>query len=98
MLDLTRVWAGPLATRIMGDFGAEVIKISDPRVPLDRLSGTNNKLNRNKVNLALRLDHEEGRELFLELGGDVGRGGRELPSEGDAQLRSDVRAAAGGAT
>ena len=67
VLDLTCVWAGPLATRIMGDFGAEVIKISDPRVPLDRLSGTNNKLNRNKVNLALRLDHEEGRELFLEL-------------------------------
>ena len=67
VLDLTRVWAGPLATRILGDFGAEVIKISDPRVPLDRLSGTNNKLNRNKVNVALRLDHEEGRELFLEL-------------------------------
>ena len=67
VLDLTRVWAGPLTTRILGDFGAEVIKISDPRVPLDRLSGTNNKLNRSKVNLALRLDHEEGRELFLEL-------------------------------
>ena len=67
VLDLTRVWAGPLATRILGDFGAEAIKISDPRVPLDRLSGTNNKLNRNKVNLALRLDREEGRELFLEL-------------------------------
>ena len=67
ILDLTRVWAGPLATRILGDFGAEVIKISDPRVPIDRLGGTNNKLNRNKTNLALRLDHEGGRELFLEL-------------------------------
>ena len=67
VLDLTRVWAGPLATRILGDYGAEVIKISDPRVPIDRLSGTNNKLNRNKTNLALRLDHEAGRELFLDL-------------------------------
>ena len=67
VLDLTRVWAGPLATRVLGDFGAEVIKISDPRVPLDRTSGTNNKLNRNKVNLALRLDHEEGRAMFLDL-------------------------------
>ena len=65
--DLTRVWAGPLATRMLGDFGAEVIKISDPRVPLDRLGGTNNKLNRNKPSLALRLDQEEGREIFLEL-------------------------------
>ena len=67
ILDLTRVWAGPLATRILGDFGAEVIKISDPRVPIDRMGGTNNKLNRNKPNLALRLDHQSGRETFLEL-------------------------------
>ena len=67
ILDLTRVWAGPLATRILGDFGADVIKISDPRVPIDRLGGTNNKLNRNKPNLALRLDHDSGRDAFLEL-------------------------------
>ena len=67
VLDLTRVWAGPLATRILGDFGAEVVKISDPRVPLDRLNGTNNKLNRNKPSVALRLDQEEGREIFREL-------------------------------
>ena len=56
-----------LATRILGDFGAEVIKISDPRVPIDRLGGTNNKLNRNKPNMALRLDHDGGRDTFVEL-------------------------------
>ena len=67
ILDLTRVWSGPIATRILADFGAEVIKISDPRAPLDRVNGTNNKLNRNKSNLALRLDHDEGRRMFLDL-------------------------------
>ncbi len=27
ILDLTRIWSGPLATRILGDLGAEIIKI-----------------------------------------------------------------------
>jgi len=67
ILDLTRVWAGPLATRIFGDFGAEVIKISDPRVSLLSGNGLNNKLNRNKKNIGLRLDIESGRKVFLEL-------------------------------
>ena len=67
VLDLTRVWAGPLATRIYGDYGAEVIKVSDPRVPLVTENGLNSKLNRNKRNIGLRLDKSEGRDIFLEL-------------------------------
>lgn len=67
ILDLTRVWAGPLATRILGDFGAEIIKIGDPRRPINTSSGVSNKLNRNKLNLALRLDVTAGREIFLDL-------------------------------
>ena len=67
ILDLTRVWAGPLATRIFGDYGAEVIKITDPRAPLVMDNGLNNKLNRNKKNIGLRLDEAEGHEIFMEL-------------------------------
>ena len=67
VLDLTRVWAGPLATRIYGDYGASVLKISDPRVPLVSPNGLNSKLNRNKKNIGLRLDKTDGRNIFLEL-------------------------------
>ena len=67
VVDLTRVWAGPLSTRMLGDFGAHVIKISDPRGPLDRTSGISNKLNRNKASIALRLDQKEGHDAFLDL-------------------------------
>ena len=67
VLDLTRVWAGPLGTRVLADFGADVIKISDPRTLLDSSARVNNKLNRNKRNIGIRLDKKEGREIFLRL-------------------------------
>ena len=67
VIDLTRVWAGPLVARILADFGAHVIKVSDPRVPVDRTRGVDNKHNRNKDSLALRLDLPEGRDAFLDL-------------------------------
>ena len=67
VIDLTRVWAGPLVARILADFGAHVVKVSDPRIPIDRTRGVDNKHNRNKDSLALRLDMPEGRDAFLEL-------------------------------
>lgn len=67
VLDLTRVWAGPLVGRILADFGAHVIRVSDPRIPQDRTIGTNNKLGRNKDHIALRLDMADGRNAFLDL-------------------------------
>ena len=67
VVDLTRVWAGPLATRVLGDFGAHIIKVSDPRIPAERKAGLQSKLGRNKLSVGLRLDLKEGRDAFLEL-------------------------------
>ncbi len=53
ILDLTRVWAGPLGTRALGDLGADVIKISDPRIPLDSSARVKHNLNRNQRNIGL---------------------------------------------
>ncbi|MCL0029313.1 CoA transferase [Dehalococcoidia bacterium] len=66
-MDLTKVMAGPLAVRMLADFGAHVVKVIDPRTPEDRTLGVYNKLNRNKLGLALRLDEPDGRDVFLDL-------------------------------
>ena len=82
VLDLTRVLAGPLCTMMLGDLGADVIKVERPRVgddtrswggptPLD--SPYFRSINRNKLSLAADFDSPSDRELILELidGADV---------------------------
>ncbi len=82
ILDLTMVWAGPYATRILGDLGAEVIKVEGPQNwdllrdlhmqgpnaerGLDKSAYFNN-LNRNKYGCILDLSHPAGRDLCLRL-------------------------------
>jgi len=76
VLDLTWVYAGPFATQILGDLGAEIIKIEAAPVgdktrimpPFKNgYSGYFATLNRGKKSLALNLKKEKGREIFLEL-------------------------------
>ena len=82
VLDLTMAWAGPYATRLLADMGAEVIKIEavnswdllrsftgqPPSVEQmwDR-SPYFNHINRNKYGCTLDLSRPVGRELFLRL-------------------------------
>ena len=76
VLDLTRVVAGPFATAIFADLGAEVIKVEAPRTGDDyrygpskpgetSLSFQNN--NRGKRSITLDVRAPEGRELLLRL-------------------------------
>jgi formyl-CoA transferase len=73
VLDLSRLFAGNLLTQILGDFGAEVIKVEPPAG--DTLRGWNTKgvathwklYARNKKSLCLELRKPEARELLLRL-------------------------------
>lgn len=70
ILDFTRVLSGPYATRLLADFGAEVIKLQTHQTANgieDNQNGYFYTWNRNKLAITLNLDHSEGRHLALEL-------------------------------
>ncbi len=80
--DLTMMWAGPYATKLMAELGAEVIKIESPSawdnirtlVPQDpaitdpwNSAYYFNEYNHSKKSVTLDLAQEAGRQAFLEL-------------------------------
>lgn len=81
--DLTMIWAGPYATKILADQGAEVIKVESPRAwdnirtllppptaPGEHWWNTNfyfHEYSRNKKSLSLDLAAPEGKALFARL-------------------------------
>lgn len=77
VVDVTMSVAGPFATQVLGDLGADVIKVERPEVGDDTRrwgppfwdgeSCTFISLNRNKRSVVLDLKTEEGREDFLRL-------------------------------
>jgi len=80
ILDLSRLLPGPFCTQMLGDLGAEVIKIEEvnggdyvrwmqPRRKSD--SGMFLALNRNKKSLKLNLRTEEGKKVFHKLVADA---------------------------
>nr|XP_054592152.1 succinate--hydroxymethylglutarate CoA-transferase isoform X1 [Nothobranchius furzeri]XP_054592153.1 succinate--hydroxymethylglutarate CoA-transferase isoform X1 [Nothobranchius furzeri] len=79
VLDLTRVLAGPFATMILGDLGAEVIKVERPGGGDDTRTwgppfiGSESvyflSVNRNKKSLAVDLKHPRGAAIIQELAG-----------------------------
>ena len=72
VLDLTRVRAGPTCTRVLGDWGADVIKIEPPGAEKEIMGGPRHdsdfqNLNRNKRSLSLDLKNPEGKAVFLRM-------------------------------
>ena len=77
VLDLSRVLAGPMCGMVLGDFGAEVIKIEHPERGDDtrdwgtRIGKTEtayfNSMNRNKRSITLDLQKPEAVQIVLDL-------------------------------
>lgn len=76
VIDLTRVLAGPYATMMLADFGADIIKIEVPNTGDDsrafgpHVNGESAyfmSINRNKKSLTLNLKTEEGKEILKKL-------------------------------
>ena len=76
VLDLTRLLPGPFLTMLLGDMGADVIKVEDPRVgdymrqmpPHNGgINGRFLSVNRNKRSLGLDLKSDVGRDAFLRM-------------------------------
>ena len=76
VLDLSRVYAGPGGSMILGDLGADVVRIESPKgtdsmrdwVPfVDGESTYYMCANRNKRSITLNLKHEKGKNLLLEM-------------------------------
>ena len=77
VVDLTRILAGPYCTMMLGDMGAEIIKVENPDGGDDTrswgppfLNGVSTyfiSINRNKKSLTLNLKDERGKELLRDL-------------------------------
>ena len=86
ILDLTKLAPGPHCTMILGDLGADIIRVEEPGEPTGRRAsqaGTaqvkaprpsyapTNAVARNKRSIGLNLKSEAGREIFLRLARDT---------------------------
>lgn len=80
VLDVSTILAGPLVAQILGDFGADVVKIEHPTKP-DGMRGHGldkdghplwwTMVSRNKRGLTLNLGNPDGAEVFKRLVADV---------------------------
>ena len=81
VLDLTRALAGPYCSMMLGDYGADVVKIELPGAGDDTRkwgppfigeeSAYFLSVNRNKRSITLNLRHPSGKQLFMDMAKDA---------------------------
>jgi crotonobetainyl-CoA:carnitine CoA-transferase CaiB-like acyl-CoA transferase len=80
VLDLSTVIAGPYATQILGDMGAEIVKVEPPQGDIMRAPGPSRSpgmgaaflnCNRNKRSVALDLKRADDLERLLDMAGQA---------------------------
>ena len=76
VLDLTTIYSGPIAASILGDQGADVVKVESPDGDFMRFGGASEHngvggafamMNRNKRSIVIDLTLDEGRAVFETL-------------------------------
>ncbi|MFE8699653.1 CaiB/BaiF CoA transferase family protein [Cytobacillus sp. FJAT-54145] len=76
VLDLTRLLPGPYCSLMLADFGADVIKVEDPKLgdyarwgepKIEGQSAMFMSLNRNKRSVTLNLKDEKDKKIFIDL-------------------------------
>jgi len=80
IIDMTSVLMGPFAAQLLGDFGADIIKVEAPQGDITRFIGPQPgaslgpiflHINRNKRSVVLDLKQDAGREALLKLVADA---------------------------
>ena len=80
VLDLTTIYSGPIAASILGDQGADVVKVESPQGDFMRHPGVTQRngvggafamMNRNKRSIVIDLSLDEGKAVFKRLVADA---------------------------
>src|ERR1700674_2363529 len=79
VLDISTVYAAPITAMLLGDYGADVLKIEHPRGDPARTHGHGKEghglwwkvISRKKQAVPLTLSHRAGRELLEQLAADA---------------------------